>query len=264
MIATFAELPADAAPLRALDAIATPWGLCVIAALGAAALYVMFRPPARRGARAGGEMLGSAAVAGLIAWMAAVHANRIFSAADGTVGISPMFYILGFVALAAAAKAMTDSRPLYCVLFFVLVALAVGAVLVMALAEFLAVAVVIVTAGAIMVLFVFVVMLAQKEGGQAGGPDARPRSPLAAVLLGFGLLAALGGAIGSWPSPVQELAVRDVPARGGQTAGVGQELFARNLLALEVAGVLLVMAIVGAIAVVGRRIVRDPADREPD
>jgi NADH-quinone oxidoreductase subunit J len=258
MTAALAELPRDESAVRVLNAIATPWGFYIVAAVAAISLYILFVSPARRVLRSVGEMVGVAAAAGLIVWMAGVHANRIFSQSATTIGINPMFYIFGLLALAAAAKAMTDPRPLYCVLFFVLVALSVGAVLLMAL-----VGLVVITAGAIMVLFVFVVMLAQKEGGQASQPDARPRSPLAALLLSFLLLAALGAAIGSWPSPIQELSVRELPPQSGQTADIGQELFSRNLLALEIAGVLLIMAIVGAIAVVRRRIVKVPnAKRE--
>ncbi|HIC87894.1 MAG TPA: NADH-quinone oxidoreductase subunit J, partial [Anaerolineae bacterium] len=116
-------------------------------------------------------------------------------------------------------------------------------------AQFLAAAQIIVYAGAIVVMFLFVTMLV---GWQTSDVIARsrPYARYASVLLGLLLLALLGyglllgtGTNGPIGAP-----------EAGSAAAVGQALFTRFLLPFELASVLLLAAIVGAIALARRRV----------
>jgi len=160
---------------------------------------------------------------------------------------------------------------------------------VLAAAEFLAAALLIIYGGAILVTYIFVIMLAQQAGQAAY--DTHSREPLAAVLLGFVLAAAAAQAMtlrdpiaaqveqsrsayryASWrPSEVQrthEQAADGPPAPGdatpevGNVHTIGQALMTRYVMAVELAGVLLLVAVVGAIAVARKRI--EPEEMTPE
>jgi NADH-quinone oxidoreductase subunit J len=173
--------------------------------------------------------------------------------------IAPILvYLFAAIAIASAVRAMTHPKPVYCVLYFVLTVLAVGAELVLAWATFLAIALIVIYAGAILVLFVFVLMLA---GGAADSPgdsdpdaDVRTRPAWLAVLLAGALV---GGLIVAAFNIAPETGGAE-PAAG--PAAIGLELFNHHLLALELAGVLLLMAVVAAIALVQRKVVSTAAD----
>lgn len=110
-------------------------------------------------------------------------------------------------------------------------------------AEFIAVAQVIVYAGAIMVLFVFVIMLLN-----AGAESKRGRS-LVVQLLGFPLLVAFLALASYFIQrlyPASAL-VRFGGFKGGTARDVGWALFTRYLLPFEVTSILILIAIVGAI-----------------
>jgi NADH-quinone oxidoreductase subunit J len=99
---------------------------------------------------------------------------------------------------------ITSRRPVYCALYFVLVVLASAALFLLLEAEFMAFALVIVYAGAILITYLFVLMLAQQapqEGGESAQAeyDVNPREPLAAVLVGFILMAVLGDMVFAGP-----------------------------------------------------------------
>ena len=103
------------------------------------------------------------------------------SAADGR----GWFIALALIGLWGAIRVVTHRKPVYSALYFILVIVAVTGMLVLMQAEFLAVAVVIIYAGAILVTYVFVIMLAQQEGGPARY-DRQAREPFVGVLTGFG------------------------------------------------------------------------------
>lgn len=220
-----------------------------IVALGALGVYFLL-PRADRSTRAAGALLGLAALAGLIV----LGATRAAAGAEA----SAYFYIFAAIALICAVCVITQTRAVYSALYFVLVILAVAGLLVLLEAEFLAAALVIIYAGAILVTYVFVIMLAS----QSGTPlyDRRARSPLAACFAGFVLVAAVGGAMADYPaSEARSGSQFSVAADGdeaesfGNTQSVGKMLMTRYVVVLELAGVLLLLAMVGAIAIARKK-----------
>jgi NADH-quinone oxidoreductase subunit J len=99
------------------------------------------------------------------------------------------FYLFSSIALLASARVITHTRPVYSAIYFLLVIVSVAAMLVLLSAEFVAVALIIIYAGAILVTYLFVIMLAQQPGLPIH--DRRAREPFAAVLAGFVLTAAM-------------------------------------------------------------------------
>ncbi|MCG3178701.1 MAG: hypothetical protein BIFFINMI_01030 [Phycisphaerae bacterium] len=273
----------------------------VLAALGALSVYCLM-PSAgyrlTRGRRALGTILGAAALAGLIVWLIGLRQVKALMPADEPL-VGPFFYLFAAVAIASAVRVVVHPRPVYSALYFVLTVLAVAGVLLLAGGEFLAIVLIIIYAGAIMVTYVFVIMLAQQahSGDLAGSAsyDVRTRPAFVPLLLGFLLLAALGGPLSSranWPKPESPASVNAAPALAkpliedqgaasdaagpvmtaapqgngpdtdapapGSIESIGEELMHRHVLAIELAGVLLLVAIVGAVALARRRV--EPAD----
>jgi len=225
--------------------------LYVLFAVAGVGVYLAL-PRAKGGFARAGFAVGGGAAAGLIALCAhsfmAPHAANLY------------FYFFAAVALLAAGRVVTHPVPTYSAVYFALVVLSVAVLLVMKRAEFLAVALVIIYAGAILVTYAFVIMLAQQSGG--GGPDVRSREPLLAVLVSFVVAGAIAGQIGELdrqPTPlpeIEELANRAqaslpiVPRPDvGNTLTVGRSMFSDYVVVVQLAGLLLLVAMVGAIAV---------------
>jgi NADH-quinone oxidoreductase subunit J len=159
-------------------------------AVAAAALYALMRPKGRA-IRAGATIVGFAAVA----WMLATVA----SALPGPTGRFALIGLCAFVGVSGAVRLVTHPKPIYAALYFVLVIVSSAVLYVLLDADFVAFSMIIVYAGAILITYMFVLMLAQQasmEAGVAGEPeyDRLPREPATAVIAGFVLLAVLGTA----------------------------------------------------------------------
>jgi NADH:ubiquinone oxidoreductase subunit 6 (subunit J) len=100
-----------------------------------------------------------------------------------------LFYAFSAIALTAGVLLVTQRHPARAALSFALVVLSTCGLFLLLAAPFLTAATIIVYAGAIIVTFLFVIMLAQQAG--LSSADARSREPLLATLTGFLLLAAL-------------------------------------------------------------------------
>ncbi|MHC5023761.1 MAG: NADH-quinone oxidoreductase subunit J [Planctomycetota bacterium] len=181
-----------------------PTILYTVTILGAAGLYLLLRPGVRSLRMAGG-ILGLAAVSWLLVNLATAMGS---DARPGT-----FFLIFSLIAVASAARMITHTRPVYAALYFVLVVLASAGLFLLLGSEFMAFALVIVYAGAILVTYVFVLMLAQ----QAPDPndptgtaeyDRSPREPAAAATVGFILLALLATVL--YDGAVQDLSAPTV------------------------------------------------------
>jgi len=144
-------------------------------------------------------------------------------------------------------RVITHRRPVYSALYFVLLILAVTGLLVLLEAKFLAAALVIVYAGAILVTYVFVIMLAQQA--TAAPYDARAREPFWGCLAGFLLLAIVGMQLLSGGAAATPAG----PAAVGTVAEVGTRLLTHYAVAVQVGGLLLLAAMVGAIAIARRK-----------
>jgi NADH-quinone oxidoreductase subunit J len=172
--------------------------------------------------------------------------------------------MLGFVILAAlmlvgAIGVVTLREPVHAALSLVATLLTLAVTYITLEAHFLAAIQVIVYAGAIMVLFLFVIMLLNVGGEQDSSRFAGLRP--AAYLVG--LLAAAGIAITAFMDPRQLPTSELIQAAlaGGSAERVGESLFSDFLLAFHLVGVLLLTGIVGAVGLVQRRAAADQAGR---
>ena len=168
----------------------------VAAALGAVVLYLMTEPrPAPF--RAALTVCGLGAMA-LMIQSVAKHAPEPEGTAEG--GPFWVHVLLALVAVSGAARMVTHPKPVYAALYFILVILAVAVNFLLLQAEFMAFALLIVYAGAILITYLFVLMLAQQSGDQANRGeeaawyDRTPREPAVALVLAFVVLAATGDA----------------------------------------------------------------------
>lgn len=120
------------------------------------------------------------------------------------------FYIFSAIALGAALRVITHPRPVYSALYFILTILSSAGLYVILAAEFMAFALIIVYAGAILITYLFVIMLAtqaptNEDVESLAEYDAFSREPIAATLAGFLILAVLTtmmfSGVGSLPEP---------------------------------------------------------------
>ena len=240
--------------------------LAASVAAAATSLWLLLpRGAERRFARWAGAALGTAALAGLV-----LTGRRL-----GGLGEEAVFLVVSLVAVISGAATVVSRSPVYAAIWFALALAGVAGVLLVLGAQFLGVATIVVYAGAILVMFLFVLMLAQPAG--LAPYDRVSNEPLlaavaGAVLLGLlslvvgrlsaetsaccklpsrGAVAALAPGSGTGPAAGRDAMAAD-PLATDHVARLGGELFGRHLLAVEVAGVLLLVALVGSIAIVSR------------
>lgn len=223
-------------------------------------------------------------------------------AAEGPAVEATLFSLFSVAAILCAILTVTNHNPVYSALWFALVTLSVCGLFLLQSAPFLAAATVIIYAGAIVVTFVFVIMLAQQSGATVY--DQRARQPVVATLAAFALLgmvvgtlessragpdAAAGGQVANQETATAAAGTAELRAaepdglqvtsrRGpedpgtaaaaaaanplsqvepdqplGTLHGLGRSLFGDYLFAVELAGTLLLVATIGAIAIAPRR-----------
>jgi len=219
--------------------------------------------------------------------------SRVVSALLGVVGLfllaslskssenierDVLFQVFSTVGLVSAALTITDKKPAYAALWFALVTLSVCGLFFLQSAAFLAAASVIVYAGAIIVTFMFVLMLASQAG--TAGYDRHPQHPVLVTTVAFLLLGLVLCTVHRWNIDKPDYVVTDHPAGIKQSVGpeafnplsrlsadeaskempalgtlhqLGRSLFGDYLYAVEIAGSLLLVAAVGAIAIAPRR-----------
>jgi NADH-quinone oxidoreductase subunit J len=157
------------------------------------------------------------------------------------------FGIVAAIAVVAAIGLIVKKNPIHGALFLVVNLGSVAALYLSLGAEFLAAAQVIVYAGAIMVLFVFAIMVLI-PGKEETGPDPKRRLrvlglPLGAIL--FAQLVAIGGRSG--------LAPVGAPGTPGGVEAIGRLLFTDYLFPFELTSILLLAAMVGVLLLARRR-----------
>ncbi len=235
--------------------------LCAVAGVGT---YVLL-PSKREGA--------SRKIGGAIALLAlAIFGAVLFRYSAGAVKVddpkvSPYFWVFAAITVIGALRVITHPRPVYSALYFVLTVFSSAGLFILLNAEFMAAALVLIYAGAILVTYVFVIMLAQQSSGTGDDAsaglaeyDTLAREPVAATLIGFVLMGILLFVIfdraPGTAAPIQ-------PYGQVTTRQLGESLFSQNLLAVEVAGVILTLAMVGAIAIARRRVPAEPGEQPP-
>ena len=168
-----------------------------------------------------------------------------------------LFYVLATVTLVSAFFVIFLRRPIHNVLFMILTMIGLATLFILLHAEFLAMVQIIVYAGAVMVLFLFVIMLLNLE--EIDFPrETRP------LRWGFGVLLSLAFVVMMFP--VFKSIVSNVSEPGAATDMttanisnldlIAKELFTTYLLPFEIASFLLLAAIVGTV-VIGRKLTKD-------
>jgi NADH-quinone oxidoreductase subunit J len=171
------------------------------------------------------------------------------------------FFIAGIGAVAGAIGVATLKNPFYAVLALVSHLLSLAALFLLLRAEFIAAAQVVVYAGAVMVLYVFVVAYVGTQDEPvrpAGGPGLRVASIVFATLLAVELFIAV---LGSGLKGIDTKGAEYAPGFGSPGA-IGELLLTRFLFPFEAASFLLLMAAVGAVVLARRRGGLEGADEE--
>ncbi|MBX3355194.1 MAG: NADH-quinone oxidoreductase subunit J [Phycisphaeraceae bacterium] len=162
--------------------------LCVLG------LFGLMRP-SRLTFRSGATIVGLAGVGMLMAL--AVQAG---GGPQGPPASATLCIAFATIAIAGAVRMVTHPRPVFAALYFILVVLASAALFLLMQAEFVAFALIIVYAGAILITYMFVLMLAQESPEARPGRtsqedyDRIPREPAVAVVVGFFMLMVLSEA----------------------------------------------------------------------
>jgi len=167
-----------------------------------------------------------------------------------------VFWIFGVIAMGSALLCITRKNPIASALWLVVTLFALAALFVLLDAQFIAVLQVLVYAGAIMVLFLFVIMLLNL--GRPGPSDIKgPLGLGVAVLLAAALLFLLQPLTQTTLRSAITLPAGSVPAlqqQQGIVGAVANPLFSAYLIPFEIASVLLLAAIVGAVVLAKRKL----------
>tara|TARA_R110002073_G_scaffold37866_3_gene109026 strand:- start:40432 stop:41418 length:987 start_codon:yes stop_codon:yes gene_type:complete len=192
-----------------VDTIISPIALYLICVLGAVGIAAALPRRNNAASIAGGLVLASAI--GLAVLILGLGATK-----SGQPLPNYFFYPFAILALGASARMITHPRPVYSALYFILTIIASCGMYLLLSAEFMAFALVIIYAGAILITYLFVIMLATQAPTSAAEAfidetDAVAREPVLASVIGFVLLAILTTAmfrgVSTLPAPTnQELA----------------------------------------------------------
>jgi len=168
--------------------------------------------------------------------------------------LSPEFWagLIGFVAILSALMVVIHPNPMVSILFLIVNLFCIALFYLILRAEFLAVLQIIIYAGAIMVLFVFVVMLLNlkaEEGLRLGGGPQRWGALLLAVVFVLLMFHALHDRS---DQPYVEPGAFE--SGFGSARALGGLLFSRYLVAFEAASLLLIAGMVGAVVVAKRKV----------
>jgi NADH-quinone oxidoreductase subunit J len=153
-----------------------------------------------------------------------------------------LFLVFAALCLTGAVNLLLQKHPINSALSLIVVMTSLAVLYLLLGAEFLAAAQVIVYAGAIMVLFTFVVMLLN------AGREERTLGSRAASMVGFPAVAAILAVIAIMILKVQGLGTATLQGHITSTADLSKVLFTQLLLPFEVTSVLILIAILGSVA----------------
>ena len=162
---------------------------------------------------------------------------------------STVFYLFSAVLLFAGLRVITARNPVHGVLFLVLAFFTAAAIWLLLRAEFLAIALVVVYVGAVMVLFLFVVMMLDIniERVREGFWRNLPLALVVGVIMVWEMIAVVAYRYWGTGTPAE------TPSGYSNTKALGRVLYTDYAYAFEIAGVVLLVAIVAAIALTLRR-----------
>ena len=174
--------------------------------------------------------------------------------ADGGAGMETLlFWLLAVMALTAAVSMISQPNPVHSALFLITTLLSLAGLFLLLSAHFLAVIQVIVYAGAIMVLFLFVIMLLDIRRLEAAPSRVKWQKTLGILL---GVLFFLETILVLRSEVIRDLtaaAAAPPAADFGTAVGLGRALFTSYFFPLQLAAVLLFVALIGAIVLSKRR-----------
>lgn len=157
-----------------------------------------------------------------------------------------LFWILTIVALFSAVMVVTSKNPVYSVLWLIITFFTISGHYILLNAQFLAIVNIIVYAGAIMVLFLFVIMLMNLNKDTE--PQKNKWLKMAGAVAGGSLLLVMVAALRNTERMMTELGSGDI----GLIQNLGKVLFTEFVVPFEIASILFLSAMVGAV-VIGKR-----------
>jgi NADH-quinone oxidoreductase subunit J len=162
------------------------------------------------------------------------------------------FYVFAVILLASAAMVVSSRNPVHSVLFLILSFFNAAALFLIAGAEFLAMILMIVYVGAVAVLFLFVVMMLDIDFAElrSGFQRYLPVGATVGAVLFIELVVVLGG--WKFAPDVATLRLSPVPANVSNTAALGRLLYTDYVFLFQAAGLLLLVAMIGAIVLTHR------------
>jgi len=163
---------------------------------------------------------------------------------------SYFFYVFASLAVLSGVMVVTRKNPVHSAMFLVFAFFCVAGIYITLSAEFLAAVQVLVYAGGIVVLFLFVIMLVPLSGGIRRLPVGRG---IVALLLAGSVAVTMMGIYARAAGSEMSSAIQADSAMGNIEA-VGTELYTRYLLPFEVASVLLLVAMIGAVVLARREL----------
>lgn len=153
------------------------------------------------------------------------------------------FIVIGAVCLASAAGVITSRLPIHSALFLLVNFISLSVLYITLEAQFLAAAQVIIYAGGIVILILFVIMLIGSEKIETRAPH-RSWTPFAGILLGVTLISSM---IFSFTETSNGASDAASTINGGAPEVVGMQIFTQYILPFEMAAVLLLVALLGAL-----------------
>ncbi|MGB3277663.1 MAG: NADH-quinone oxidoreductase subunit J [Pseudorhodobacter sp.] len=159
------------------------------------------------------------------------------------------FYVFALTAVAAGVLVTVSRNPVHSVLWLILAFLSSAGLFVLLGAEFVAMLLIIVYVGAVAVLFLFVVMMLDVDFTELKGEMAK-YMPIA-LLIGVILLMQLGIGLGAWVQADGAMGLRRAVtpdmAQVENTRAIGLLLYDKYLMLFQLAGMILLVAMIGAI-----------------
>ena len=160
-----------------------------------------------------------------------------------------VFYAFGLILLVSALCVITARNPVHAALYLVLSFFTASAIWLLLRAEFLALTLMVVYVGAVMVLFLFVVMMLDIniERLREGFWRNMPAALVVGGLMAFEMISVLAYRVYGMPRPNEQ------PLSYSNTKALGRVLYTDYVYAFEIAAVILLVAIIAAIALTLRR-----------
>ncbi|WP_099866433.1 NADH-quinone oxidoreductase subunit J [Pararhizobium haloflavum] len=183
------------------------------------------------------------------------------------------FYLFAFVAVASAFMVIAARNPVHSVLFLILTFFNAAGLFLLTGAEFLAIILLVVYVGAVAVLFLFVVMMLDVDFAQlrSGFLEYAPVGALVGLILAGELIIVLGGA--TFSPEIAASGAQAIPALSDRsnTGALGDVLYTDYIYFFQIAGLILLVAMIGAIVLtlrhrenikrqdISRQVARTPA-----